>query len=275
LTWPSAQLTLPSTVSRIQLFPQLYRAGTILASIGSLAIAVYYDLAWSGLKHRLNVPHPANLEPRPWNAFQYFSCGAGASVLCFLLAGAAHAPPTLLDHLVGLFMGLCGVIFSAIFAVGLIALYNLWREAIRHLVGQFRFRRYVRSHGGKPESLLPAVPLAILFLALGVSVFVAMGMILDKIPKVLTPLLPHAAWVVIGTMFYALWKGRSHAASLLRLILLAFFTLIMLAFLVWVLAWTASQTAPLLVTTLIAITAINAGFYARWIRNAVLADNFM
>ena len=96
----------------LQLFPPLHRYGTILAAAGFIAVAVYYDLAWRSLKYRLVVPHPANLEPRPWSAFQFFAWGGGASIFCFFLAAAADTPPTVLDHLIGGIMGLCGVLFA-------------------------------------------------------------------------------------------------------------------------------------------------------------------
>ena len=38
-------------------------------------------------------------------------------------------PRTPLDQLVGAPMGFCGAVFAAMFAVGLVALWNLWREA--------------------------------------------------------------------------------------------------------------------------------------------------
>jgi uncharacterized membrane protein len=80
-------------------------------------------------------------------------------------------------------------------------------------------------------------------------------------------------WFPIVAMFYALWKGRSHAALLLRFILLVFFSLIILPFVVFLLRWTASQIAPLLVTILAAITILNAAFYARRVRLPALANN--
>lgn len=267
--------TLASTLHHIQVFPPLYRTGTIIAASGTLAIAIYYNLAWRSLKHPLSTPDPANLEPCPCIAFQYFYWGAGASVLCFLLAGSADTPPTFLDHLVGLLIALCGVLIAAMFGVGFIALYNLWCEAMQQILVQFQSWRHARVHSGKPKMQLLAVPLAILFFAFGISVFIVMGMILAKIPKVLEPLLYDAVWSVIAALFIALWTGRGNAALLLRAILLMLFTLIMLASVIFLIVWTASQTSPLLVILLLAIGSINASFYARWIRSIALADNFM
>ncbi len=261
-------------MSHAPLFPQIYRQGSIIAVTGLLATGVYYDLAWRSLKQRLLIPHPANLEPRPWNAFQYFYWGLGASVLCFLLAGAADTQPNFLDHLVGLLMGLCGVIFAGMFGIGFIALWNLWAEAIRQVIETWRFRRYFRHGHARNQSLLLALPLAILRLVVALAVLALLGMVLEKIPKYVAPFLPHLMWLMIAAAFYALWKSRSHAALLLRLMLLVLFTLISLSFVVWLLAWVSSETAPVLVTMLAAITIFNAAFYARWIRRATLANDF-
>jgi len=159
----------------VPLYPTLYRHGTIVAAVGFFALAIYYDRAWRSLKHRLTVPHPSNLEPRPWSSFQYLRWRAGASVLCFLLAVAADTPPTFLDRLVGALVGLCGALFAFMFGFGLVSLWNLWKEAIQQLTAQLRFRRHVQSHGIKTPSLLLSIPLAILGLAFGIAVFLALG----------------------------------------------------------------------------------------------------
>jgi len=258
-------------VPHAPLFPALYRHGTIAAVFGFCALTVYCDLAWRSLKHRLIVSLPPIVEPRPWSAFQYLAWGAGASVLCFMLAGAADAP-TFLDHVVGALMGLCGTIFAFMFGFGLVALWNLCRESIQQLKVELQFRRYIQSYGVKPPSFLPAFPLAILGLAFGVGVFLAIGVVGHYLEKWHLFSL-ELVWLPIVAMFYALWKSRSHAALLLRLILLVFFSLIILPFVVFLLAWTASQTAPLLVTILAAITILNAAFYARWVHLPALANN--
>ncbi len=254
------------------LFPTLYRHGTIVAAVGFFALAAYYDLAWRSLKHRLIVPHPSNLEPRPWSAFQYLGWGAGASVLCFFLAAAVDTPPTFLDRLVGALMGLCGVLFAFMFGFGLVALWNLWKESIQQLTAKFQFRRYLQSYGIKAPSLLPSIPLAILGLAVGIGVFLALGAVVPYLEQWHLPL-RELLWIPIAVMFYALWKVRSHAALLLRFILLAFFTVLILSFVVWLLAWAALQTAPLLVTIFAAITILNAAFYVRWVRLRALINN--
>jgi hypothetical protein len=249
----------------------LYRHGTIFAAVGFCALAVYYDLAWRSLKHHLIVSFPPNVEPRPWSAFQYLAWGAGASVLCFMLAGAADAPK-FLDHVVGALMGLCGTVFAFMFGFGLVALWNLWRESIQQLRGELQFRRYIQAFGVKSLSFLPAIPLAILGLALGIGIFLAIGVVGQYLEKWHLFSL-ELGWFPIVAMFYALWKSRSHAALLLRFILLVFFSLVILPFVVFLLRWTASQTAPLLVTILAAITILNAAFYARWVRLPALANN--
>ncbi len=254
------------------LFPTLYRHGTIVAAVGFFALAAYYDLAWRSLKHRLTVPHPSNLEPRPWSGFQYLGWGAGASVLCFLLAAAADTPPTFLDLLVGTLMGLCGVLFAFMFGFGLVALWNLWKESIQQLSSKLQLRRYLQSHSIKTPSLLLSIPLAILGLAFAFGVFLALGAVVPYLEQWHLPL-RELLWIPIAALFYALWKGRSYPALLLRFILLAFFTVIIVSFVVFLLAWTASQTAPLLVTIFTAITALNAAFYARWVRLPALINN--
>jgi hypothetical protein len=259
-------------VPHAPLFPTLYRHGTIFAAVSFCALAVYYDLAWRSLKHRLIVSLPPNVEPRPWSALQYLAWGVGSSVLCFMLAGAADTP-TFLDHVVGALMGLCGTVFAFLFGFGLVALWSLWRESIQQLKGELRFRRYIQSYGVKPLSFLPAIPLAILGLAFGVGVFLALGTAVPYVEKWRLPI-RELLWLPIVVMFYALWKGRSHAALLVRLILLVLFSLIILPFAVFLLAWSASQTAPLLVTILAAITILNAAFYARWVRQQALINNF-
>lgn len=254
------------------LFLALYRHGTVFAAVGFCALAVYYDLAWRSLKHRLIVSLPPKVEPRPWSPFQYLAWGAGSSVLCFMLVGAADTP-TFLDHVVGALMGLCGAVFAFMFGFGLVALWSLWQESIQQLRGELQFRRNIQSYGVKPRSFLPAIPLAILGLAFGVVVFLALGTAVPYLEKWRLPI-REWLWLPIVAMFYALWKGRSHAALLLRLIVLVLFSLIILPFVVFLLAWTGSQTAPLLVAILAAITILNAAFYARWVRQMVLINNF-
>ncbi|SRR6266404_8444913 len=151
----------------------------------------------------------------------YLYGGLAISVLSFLLAASVDTPPSPLDRLVGALMGLCGVIFAGMFAYGLLALWYLWKEAIQQL------------KSAKLGSLILSAPLALLGLAFGLGVFVALGMLVDKIPKYLGFLVRPLMWGVIAAVFYALWKGRSHAALTLRLVLLLVFSSIILAAIVW------------------------------------------
>jgi len=257
---------LPST----PLNPALYPRGTLVAAAGLLTVACYYHHIWGLLKNLPesqavpapipNFPDP-QAESAPFLELNYLYCGLAISVLTFLLAGSADTPPTPLDHLLGALMGLCGTLFAAMFAVGLICVWNLWKEAIQQL------------KGAKIGALILSTPLALLGLALGVGVFIALGMLVDKIPKYLESLARPLMLGVIAAMFYALWKGRSHAALALRLVLLLAFSSIILAAIVWGLWWIASQTAPLLVTFLAAMTVLHAAFYARWVRLKALANN--
>src|SRR5258708_11577882 len=188
-----------------------------------------------------STPPPAEIEPTPFVELNYLYGGLAISVLIFLLAGSADTPSTPLDHLLGALMGLCGALFAAMFAVGLICVWNLWKEAIQQL------------KSAKLGSLILSAPLALLGLAFGLGVFVALGMLVDKIPKYLESLARPLMLGVISAMFYALWKGRSHAALALRLVLLLLFSAIIFAAIVWGLWWSPSQTAPRLVPFLPAL----------------------
>ncbi len=218
--------------------PTLYPRGTLVAAAGLLTVAYYYHHIWGLLK---NLPESQAL-PAPSADFAY--------------PQEESAP-----FLLGALMGLCGTLFAAMFAVGLICVWNLWKEAIQQL------------KSAKLGSLILSAPLALLGLAFGLGVFVALGMLVDKIPKYLESLARPLMLGVICAMFYALWKGRSHAALTLRLVLLLVFSSIILAAIVWGLWWIASQTAPLLVSFLSATTALNALFYARWVRLKALIHN--
>jgi len=250
--------------------PALYPRGTLFAAAGLLTIAWYYHHIWGRLKNRPEsqaLPAPSadfaypQAESAPFLELNYLYRGLAISVLIFLLAGSADTPSPPLDHLLGALMGLCGTLFAAMFAVGLICVWNLWKEAIQQL------------KSAKLGALILSAPLALLGLAFGLGVFVALGMLVDKIPKYLESLARPLMLGVIAAMFYAVWKGRSHAALALRLVLLLAFSSIILAAIVWGLWWIASQTAPLLVSFLSAITAINAVFYARWVRLRALIHN--
>src|SRR5882672_8767121 len=72
-----------------------------------------------------------------------------------------------------------------------------------------------------------------------------------------------------------LWKARSRAALMLRLILLTSFSAIILAAAVFTCWFASSQTAPLLVLSLLAIGCLNVVFYAQFLRNTSLKDNLI
>src|SRR5215472_17304559 len=107
------------------------------------------------------------------------------------------------------------------FGVGIVALWNLWKELARQL------RR------AKIGMLHVSSPLAVFWLGLGLGVFVMFGTVVDKMEKLapfwqlrLNVLLYRSIWLSIVATFYSLWKGRSHAALILRLILLVSFSAI-------------------------------------------------
>ena len=272
------------------LSPALYPRGTFIAAVGFIVISLYYDHAWRRVK---NLPQSPNLQdPIPSDPAgfsinspssddfaerNYLYRGLAISIFTFLLAGSADTPPTPLDHLVGALMGLCGAIFAAMFAVGLVSIWNLWRDSISQLKDWLYMQRLVRSnpqaYGIKTGSFLLSIPLAIFWLAAGLAAFVVGGMFVDKIPHWLSPIIREAFWFLIAAAFYALWKSSSHAAVILRFFLLSAFTVIILVALFFGVAWAASETAPLLVTLFAAIAALNAAFYARWVRLKALINN--
>ena len=273
------------------LSPALYPRGTFIAAVGFIVISLYYDHAWRRLK---NLPPSPDLQgpiPSDPAAFSinspssndfaerdYLYRGLAICICTFVLAGSADTPPTPLDHLVGALMGLCGAIFAAMFAVGLVSIWNLWRDSISQLKYWLYMQRLVRSNphaqGIKTGSFLVSIPLAIFWLAAGLAALVVAGMFVDKIPHWLSPVMREAFWFLIAAMFYALWKSASHAAVILRFFLLSVFSAIILATLFFAVAWAASETAPLLVTLFAAISALNAIFYARWVRLKALINNF-
>ena len=272
------------------LSPALYPRGAFVAAVGFMVISLYYDHAWRRLK---NLP-PSNYAQGPFPSDpagfsidspssddfaerNYLYRGLAISVFTFFLAGSADTPSTPLDHLVGALMGLCGAIFAAMFAIGLVSIWNLWRDSISQLKYWLYLQRLVRSNPHaqsiKTGSFLLSIPLAIFWLAAGLAAFIVAGMLVDKIPHWLSPVLREAFWFLIAAMFYALWKSGSHAAVILRFFLLSVFTVIILVALFFGVAWAASETAPLLVTLFAAITALNALFYARWVRLKALINN--
>jgi len=176
------------------------------------------------------------------------------SVFFFMLAGAADEQVDWLYWLIGGLMGFVAALFFGIFGVGFVALWNLWKELIAQL------------KKAKVGSLLLSVPLAVLWLGLGLGVFLLLGILVEKIEKFAklwqSPL-QESVWILIAIVFYGLWKGRSHAALMLRLILIISFSAIMLVAVAFGYWWIISETTLLLVLLLSAIGTLNVVFYCR------------
>jgi hypothetical protein len=272
-------------VPHVPLSPTFYPRGTFVAAVGLIVISLYYDHAWRRLKNSHHsvpdYPIAAPTSTSPSHDFielRYLCWGLAVSIFTFLLAGSADTPSTPLDHLVGTLMGLCGAVFAAMFAVGFVSLWNLWLESIVQLKYLWHSKRLLQSNpntqGVKTKSLLRGLPVAILWLAAGIVVLIGTGMLVDIVPHWLHGVFRELIWLVITLAFYHLWRGTSQPAMLLRLVLLFVFSVIIVAAAVFAIAWTASETAPLLVTILAAITIRNAAFYARWVRLKALIHNF-
>ncbi len=122
-------------------------------------------------------------------------------------------------------------------------------------------------------SLNVSIPGALLWLSLALGAVVLAGTLIGKASWIAQALPKEFLWAPIAAAFYALWKGRSHAALMLRMILLLAFTVIIVAAAVWSLLWVSSETAPLLVVFLCAIGMMNFVFYYRWVRLAALGFN--
>jgi len=198
-----------------------------------------------------------------WPELRHMQAGAALSIAVFLIAGAADTTNDWLARLVGVLLGLCGAVAVAMFGVGFVSLMNLWKELIQQL------------RKASLSSLLVSIPLAILWLALGLGAFVAIGMVIEKIGVYVGPLLRPLLWGLIALIFWGLWKGRSRTALMLRLILLTSFSAIILAAAVFTCWYASSQTAPLLVLSLLAIGCLNVVFYSHFLRDTALRDNLI
>lgn len=256
------------------LVPQHFAGGTLCAGLGLLVISAYYLRAWRSLQDRTNViacciPKVQISLGRPhWPELRYLQWGVSSSVFFFMLAGAADTENDWLFRLTGCLMGFCAALFLAMFGVGFVSLFYLWKELALQLK---------RANVG---SLLLSIPLASFWLALGLGVMLLSGMLVDKIEKLpvhwqslLRGLLYVPMWALIAIAFYGLWKGRSYAALMLRLILMVSFSAIIIAAAAFAYWWFISQTALLLVLLLSAIGTLNVVFYSRWVRLAALKDN--
>jgi hypothetical protein len=254
-----------------------YPRGTLCAAVGLTMIAAYYLHAWRDLRGRSEsslTPYiPLSSGSQRWPELRYLQWGILVSVLFFVLAGAADAANDWLDRLVGCLMGLCAALGVGMFGAVFVSLANLWKELLLQL------------KKAKVGSLLFSLPLAALWLGLGVAVFILLGMFVDKIPGIRKPLfqvlfwslisvaIAELLWRLISAAFDRLWKAKSHAALMLRLILMLAFTAIIVAALAFGFWWVASQTTPLLVIFLFAIGSLDVLFYSHWVRFSVLEDN--
>jgi len=267
---------LPSPHSFI---PALYPRGTLCAAVGLIVIAVYYEHVWRRLKNCAPYVAPyaaVNTSIPTTHRFvelRYLYWGMAISIMSFLLAGTADMPPTPLDQPVGALMGLCGAIFAVTFAVGLIALWNLWREAIFQLKCALNSKRLLRSKDITKDIRTGSFLRAILWLFLGFAIIFGVGALLIKPPAYFGGIYRELMFLLFAAMFGGLWRSTSHSAIVLRLILLSLFTAIIIPAAFFFLAWTASQIAPLLVILLATIITLNALFYARSVRQKALIKN--
>lgn len=241
--------------------------GTLVAEIGLFVVSTYYVLVWRRLRKSsegyFTPDGPFRPERPSWPELRFLQWGMFVSVLFFMFAGAADGEGDWLDALTNGLMGFCGALFFAMSGVGFVSLFYLWKE----LVSQLKMARI--------RSLLLSFPLAIFWLVLGLAVMVFLGMIVEKIPMWVEPLTPGVLWGLIAIVFCGLWMGRSHAALMLRGLLMVFFSAIVavaVAFGYW---WIIRETALLLVLFLSAIGVLNVVFYSRWVRVKALQDNLL
>jgi len=241
--------------------------GTFCAFVGLALISLYYRNAWRQLGKAVEPPsEPVRLESpdgQSWPELRYLQIGAALSVAVFVLAGAADPGMEWLDQLRGAIFGFCGALAVGILGFGFVCLMNLWKE----LILQLR-----KASGG---SLLVSIPLAILWLAMGFGVLIGMGMVADRFAHYFGALLRPLLWLVITLLFWGLWRGRSRALLVLRLILMLSFSAIILAAAVFMCWWVSSQTAPLLVLFLVLVASLNVAFYSRFVRDTALKDNLV
>ena len=261
----------------ITLVSGAYPRGTFCAGVGLIIIAAYYLRAWRSIRGRSELSlAPYTSVPsgsQPWPELRYLQWGMSASALFFILAGAADSANDWLDRLVGCLMGFCAALGVGMFGVGFVSLANLWKELVLQL------------KKAKIGSLLFSIPLAVLWLGLGIGVVILLGMFVEKIPEsrkslfqtllwsLISVTIAGLLWHLISVAFDSLWKGRSHAALMLRLILMVAFTAIIVAAVAFGFWWITSQTAPLLVIFLSAIGSLDVLFYSHWVRLSALEGN--
>jgi hypothetical protein len=256
----------PSVLKSLLIGDPLPR-GTFCAFLGLASISLFYAKAWRRLGKTGEVPGEPPLSEYPhnqsWPELRYLQIGAALSMAVFVMAGAADPGKEWLDRLAGALIGFCGDMAIAILGVGFVCLRNLWKELL------------VRLRKASFGSLLVSIPLAILWLVTGLGAFVGLGMVAEKISEYVGVLLRPLTWALIALIFLGLWRGRTRAALMLRLILLFSFSAIMLSATVFMCWWVASQTAPLLVFFLAVIAALNVVFCSCFARDAALMRNLI
>ena len=241
--------------------------GTLIAGIGLFIVRTYYVRVSRSLQQISETPGtpdaPYQPEKPSWPELRYLQWGVFVSVVFFIFVGAADTGGDWLLALTGCLLGFCAALFSAMLGVGFVSLFHLWQE----LVSQF-MRARIRS-------LLLPFPLAIFWLVLGLVVTAFFGMVVEKIPTLPERPMQELLWGLIAMVFGGLWIGRSHAALMLRGILMVSFTAIVVVAVAFSYWWIIRQTALLLVLFLSAIGALNIFFYSRWVRLKALKDNML
>lgn len=243
-------------------------SGTICGFLGLVTISAYYAKAWATLRKpevlTTEIPeNPNNGPPAASKGMCFLQFGISGSVVLYLLVGAFESPSGALMTLAGALLGLGGAVALAVVGAGFVALWHLWKE----LVLQLRQARIAR--------LLLSLPLALVGLAAGLGAFALLGWVTEKLPPVLNPLYKWVIWFFIAAVFNLLWKGRSHAALFMRLILLVLFTAVISVSVALALWWACSQAMCLMIISLSGIGVINTLFYAAFVRDSALADNLI
>jgi hypothetical protein len=124
------------------------------------------------------------------------------------------------------------------FAVGLVALWNLWKETI------FQSKSKEIANEIRTGSFFRAIPAAILRLVVGFAIIFGGGALLMKPLAHFEVIYRELMFLLLAAMFGGLWRSTSHSAIVLRLILLSLFSAIIIAAALFFVAWSASQTAP-------------------------------
>ena len=241
-----------------------FSRGTLIAEVGFFIVGAYYVLAWRTLTKRahnpLATPNPFPPERPPRSELRYLLWGVFLSVAFFMFAAAADAGS---DWQNNCLMGLCAALFLAIFGVGFVSLFWLGHEFVSQLK-----KAGIRA-------LLRSFPSAIFWLVVGLAITVVVTVMIAKIPPSAEALKRELSLTLIAIVFGCLWMARSRSALILRGILIALFSTIMIVGVGFGYLWIISQTTLLLVLFLSAIGVLNVVFYARWVRLTVLKKNLL